>query len=54
MIVTLLTYIQPITVLAFLLSGILSLKLGMYNKGIINILFCIVNFFIFYGGKLFK
>jgi hypothetical protein len=59
MIQTILTFVQPITVLGFLVSGICSLILAlrnptMWNLTIINLGLALVNTVIFYGNKIFK
>ncbi len=51
-----LTCIQPLTVILFLISGACCflIKPIQLNQGIINCLLGAINFFIFYGSKLFK
>lgn len=49
-----LTYVQPLAVISFLISGICCLILKQYSFAIINLGLTIVNFFIFYGSKVFK
>ncbi len=56
---TILTYVQPVTVIGFLISGlccvVLALKTStMWSIAIINLSLVIVNLFIFYGNKIFK
>lgn len=56
MIRTILTYSQPMAIGIFIVSGICCflVKPIQLNQGIINCLFGIVNFFIFYGSKFIK
>jgi len=59
MIQTILTFVQPITVLGFLIAGICSFILALKNPSmwsltIINLGLALVNTFIFYGSKIFK
>ena len=51
-----LTWCQPLTVIIFVIAGTccLLLKPIQLNQGIINFLLGAINFFIFYGHKLFK
>lgn len=44
---------QPFTVIIFVISGIVSLLLGLRTQGAINLCFAITNFIVFYGFKLF-
>jgi hypothetical protein len=44
---------QPFTVIIFIISGIVSLILGLKTQGAINLCFAITNFVVFYGIKLF-
>lgn len=48
----LLTFLQPFTVIVFLLSGILCLIIGNKPKGYTNL--AVANFIIFYGDRLFR
>lgn len=52
MIQTILTWLQPVTVLIFIVAGILSLMLGLRTQGAINFCLALCNFFIFYGFRL--
>lgn len=52
MLQTILTYCQPLTVIIFVVSGIVSLLLGLKTQGAINLCFAVANFFIFYGYKI--
>ena len=59
MIQTILTFVQPVTVLGFLIAGICCLILSLKNPNmwsltIINLGLALVNTFIFYGAKIFK
>ena len=54
MIQTILTWAQPFTIIAFIISGICCLLLRQWNTGIINFLLGTINFFIFYGNKIFQ
>ena len=47
-------YVQPLTVIAFLISGICCIILKQWQFTIINLGLVIVNTFIFYGHKIFK
>lgn len=49
-----LAWSQPFAVIVFLISGVCCLLLKQWNQGIINLLFGIVNFFVFYGDKVFR
>lgn len=49
-----LTFVQPITVIGFIVAGICCLLLRQWNYGIINVLLGTVNFFIFFGGRFLK
>ena len=52
MIQTLLDWLQPVTVLVFIVAGILSLMLGKLTQGAINFALALCNFVIFYGFKI--
>ena len=56
MIATILKYSQPMAVIIFLVSGVCCflIRPTQLNQGIINCLFGVVNFFIFYGSKFIK
>lgn len=59
MIQTILTFVQPITVIGFFISGICCFILALKNPSmwsltIINLGLSVVNLFIFYGAKIFK
>jgi hypothetical protein len=47
-----LTWLQPITVIVFVVAGILSLMLGLRTQGAINFCLALCNFFIFYGFRI--
>lgn len=51
MLSTILTYCQPLTVIVFVVSGAVSLLLGLKAQGAINLCLAVTNFFIFYGAK---
>ncbi len=53
MIETILNWLQPITVLVFVVSAILSFMLGKLTQGAINTALAICNFVIFYGFRIF-
>jgi len=48
---TILIWVQPITVIAFVISAVVSLLLGLKEQGVINICFAVANYLIFYGGS---
>jgi hypothetical protein len=52
MIQTILNWLQPVTVIVFIVAGILSLLLGLRTQGAINLCLAVTNFFFFYGFKL--
>lgn len=52
MIQTILTWLQPFTVIVFLVGGVLSLAIGLRTQGAINLCLAAANFFIFYGFKI--
>ncbi len=54
MVETILYYCQPLTVIAFLVSGICCLLLQRWNFAIMNLGLSVVNFFLFYGNNIFK
>ena len=54
MVQNILTYIQPLAAVSFFISGICCLILKQYSFAIINLGLTIVNFFIFFGSKVFK
>jgi len=54
MIQTILNSSQAIAVIAFLISAICCFVLKNWLYGIINLNCFILNFFIFYGSKIFK
>ncbi len=54
MIQTILNWIQPLTVLIFVLAAILCFITRDYRVGTINFCISITNFMIFYGGLIFK
>jgi len=54
MINNILIFIQPFTVIIFIIPGILSLMIGKYHQGLINLSIALANFIIFYGGKWLK
>ena len=45
---------QPIAVFSFLIAGICCFILGDKHKAVINIMFSLANFVVFYGDKFFK
>lgn len=47
-------WVQPLTIIVFIISGTCCLLLRQWNTGIINFLLGTINFFIFYGGNVFK
>jgi hypothetical protein len=49
----LLNLCQPITVLIFIISGILCFLLGQWTQGAINLSFALCNYLVFYGFNLF-
>lgn len=51
---TILTCVQPIALLAFLVAGICCLILKQWSFTIINLGLFVVNTFVFYGSKIFK
>ncbi|KKL84684.1 hypothetical protein LCGC14_1962250 [marine sediment metagenome] len=54
MLQTILTYCQPLTVIVFVVSGIVSLLLGLKVQGAINLCLAVTNLFIFYGAKFLR
>jgi 4-hydroxybenzoate polyprenyltransferase len=52
MIETLLNWLQPVTVLVFIVAGILSLLVGKQTQGAINLALALCNFVIFYGFRI--
>ena len=52
MLQTILNFCQPFAVIIFVVSGIISLLLGLKTQGAINLCLAITNFFIFYGFKI--
>lgn len=54
MVETILNISQPITCGIFLVAGACCFLLGKQHQGTINIMFFIINFVIFYGGKWLK
>ena len=54
MIQTILNWIQPFTVIVFLVACILCFILKDYRQATMNLLFATVNFFVFYGDWIFK
>jgi len=54
MIQTVLTWVQPITIIAFIVAGTCCLLIRpmQLTIGIINYLLGAINFFIFYGAKI--
>ena len=49
-----LTYVQPLTVIVFVISGLCCYFLKRWNQGTINFLLGAINLFIFYGEKIFR
>jgi hypothetical protein len=47
-------YVQPVTVIAFLITGICLLMLQQWQYGIMNVILACFNFITFYGSKIFK
>lgn len=45
---------QPLAVIIFIISGIISLVLGLRTQGVVNLCFAITNFFVFYGERILK
>ena len=54
MLQTILTFCQPLVVIVFVVSGVLSLILGLKLQGVINLCLALTNFFIFYGSKVLR
>lgn len=52
MIQTILDCLQPVTVLVFIVAGVLSLLLGKQTQGAINFALALCNFVIFYGFRI--
>lgn len=52
MIETLLNWLQPVTVIVFVVAAILSFMLGKLTQGVINVALALCNFVIFYGFKI--
>lgn len=54
MIQTILTFVQPITVIAFIIAGTCCLLIRpmQLTSGILNYLLSAINFLIFYGAKI--
>lgn len=50
----LLNLCQPITVIIFIISGILCILLKQYTQGAINLSFALCNYLVFYGINIFK
>jgi lipopolysaccharide export LptBFGC system permease protein LptF len=50
---SLITFIQPITVGAFILIGVALLLQCQWQYGCVNMALGIANLFIFYGSKIF-
>lgn len=51
---TILTYVQPITVIIFIIAGILNLFLKQWQFGLMNVTLAWFNFLCFYGHLVFK
>lgn len=49
---TILDWCQPLAIIVFLVSGVVSLMLGLRTQGAINLCFAVANFFIFYGMRV--
>ena len=49
MLQAILGWCQPLSVIIFIVAGVVSLLLGRWTQGAINLSFAIANFFIFYG-----
>lgn len=52
MIETLLNWLQPVTVLVFVVAAVLSFMLGKLTQGAINVALALCNFVIFYGYRI--
>ena len=52
MLQNILDWCQPFTIVVFIISGVVSLKLGYMTQGAINLCFAVANFFIFYGVRV--
>jgi len=49
-----LNLVQPLSVLVFLVAGVLSLIVGLKKQGVVDLCIALANFFIFYGDKVIK
>jgi len=54
MLQTILNWCQPLTVVVFIVSGVISLALNLKVQGAINLCLALTNFFIFYGSRFLK
>ena len=54
MIKLILQFIQPLSCIVFIISGILSLCIGKSHQGAINLAIAFTNFIIFYGNRFLK
>lgn len=52
MIESILNWLQPVTVIVFVVAAILSFMLGKLTQGAINTALAICNFVIFYGFRI--
>ena len=45
---------QPVAVISFLIAGICCFIMGNKYKAVVNIMFSLANFVVFYGDKFLK
>ena len=48
------TWVQPVTAIAFVITGVCLLLMQNWQYGIMNVILALFNFITFYGGRIWK